>query len=1035
VFGQVAYFDFNTDHCQSSTCQLNLDLINNNCIKSHNQLSQIYSLGGFNKVTDICDTRLGYSGYQSMNLGGNDRKVIMQKHGRVCKPGFLECQDLGVPEGIFAEIPKIGLKSNIYYKMNYDLMQIWPLPCAPNLTANFLYPVIAAYYLNTDDPSTQFVANNNTHNLNIINSSNPNILTLLGLLTAADNIQGVTVTSPTYRFANYQDESTNHKMQIGFYIQGFTGGTCELDSDPPGLMDPENLVTVFASTLDNVIIDCDDLNIKFNLDVKVCSPTQLNDCNGKKYCAEISTLCENINYFEYPYSIQVLSNNIVVKTINGTGQNTKFDLDDLPTGFYSFKLIYDTSTGRNIKVMFDNNNLETQPVFHDNNAPYYIDGNQTFNTTAYTSKNIIVNSGGSLTVNDYIYFKDGTSLIVEPGGALIVQGNGHLTACENQWEGVRSYDDANVKVINQGTISMAKVGIFSTGDGPTETVLNQAHFLNNGTGLAAFYASKPIILNSHFSGGIRGVYLNDVTGGTTANGVLFEGNTFSYQTKQGIIAYNTGINVINGNQFTGCDEGIGIRNLFGNPQQGIIGDNNSNSISNLFTSCDRGIYSNAGTQFLTNNNFSNNGFGGYYSGINFIFSQTNSFNGGHAEAFYSTGANSSISERNDYNSDAGIFTWQNNDNYVFKSNCFSTQWYDVNSWGTINGAQGDAGVAASNCFTGASVPDFYCNTSNTVDYFIPKPTVTYPNCLVPISAGNYSSLFLSDTENSGQCGTTSGIVPIGEYDYIRAMGCNGSLIAAHILYLKSAIQPLLTKQSNGTITIQERATLAWMQRHLRFTITQWAWCLNKAKNFNQLYEWYKVQDEKDYDVLAVETKILMGLYSEAIDELDSIVQKYNLNNALHEALLLNIRAIRTDLGTPTFSTNEIILLRNVAAMSDPLAAYGRALLYKLTDEKIEPVVTGQIIPRNRVDNQVEESEIYLVYPNPVADLLYIDIQNMDQDSNYKYQITNLYGTIMHKSTEIQNTKISVNDLQSGIYIMQIFKNDQVSYTSKFVIVH
>jgi hypothetical protein len=107
--------------------------------------------------------------------------------------------------------------------------------------------------------------------------------------------------------------------------------------------------------------------------------------------------------------------------------------------------------------------------------------------------------------------------------------------------------------------------------------------------------------------------------------------------------------------------------------------------------------------------------------------------------------------------------------------------------------------------------------------------------------GNYTRIDTSNTFWSGLCGPTSSTTPIGEYNYIKSLGCDSTKIADYIFSLNSQIRPLLIKQKNGTITQLEKDRLSWMQRHLRYAIYQWAWCMKKDGKKRQVYDWYSSQ--------------------------------------------------------------------------------------------------------------------------------------------------------------------------------------------------
>jgi hypothetical protein len=828
-----------------------------------------------------------------------------------------------------------------------------------------------------------------------------------------------------------------------FYIEEEGNGIIDGDIGPDYGMDSYfhqigirlgAIGTTSLFMMDYLDLDCDVDNIVFRPLISRCSFSQSTNCNEVPYCVEIVTDCPNINYNAYPYEI-VVSNNNNYRTFAGTGRYTQIYMDDMPAGNYTLQLVYNTSTGKNIKVKeYEQYSYEAMVNFvHAPLTEYAILNNTTFNDPIYVAKNMVVYNGATLTINNAVYFNENASLIVENGGRLLVQGLGHLTACTTQWPGVKVKSQGRAQIVNDGTISKANNGVYSNSSGAVISCQN-AHFIDNVIGVKAIGGISPTFVNTDFIGGSQGVYLDNVTGGTTPNGVLFEGNSFSYQSEQGIISYNTGINVTNGNQFTGCDEGISMRNLFGNSQQSIIGG--SSGAANTFTNCGKGVYSNSSFSSLYNNVFTNNNNATWLSGNNKYESEFNSFSGGYTgELLVGTGAYTSFSHNNNLSSTFGIRTFYDNDLFTFLRNCFYSGSTDVQSYGTISGAQGNELVAASNCFTGGLVQDFDCNTSNQVLYFLPLPTVSYPVCLEPMTSGSFIPKFLASSYYVNNCGSSLVLPNVKEYDYIKLLECDSTRLANLMTQLKSQVTVLLIKKKNGTITSAERATLDWMQRHLNYAVHQWAWCLRKAGRYAELYTFYKAQDGKEYVVLATEVKVLMGLYDAAAEELLQTENQHQLPGNVMDAILLNIEYRRTDRAPRSFTSSDITLLREVAASSNPFAAYGRALLYRLKGEKIEPNIVGIVTPRNSQNKAVNEIESYRVSPNPASDILKIAIEGYDSQTDYKYEILDISGrTLLHGTLKLQK-EIDISTLNNGFCFLRVLKELKPVYFQKILITY
>lgn len=778
--------------------------------------------------------------------------------------------------------------------------------------------------------------------------------------------------------------------------------------------------------LEDVAFDCDHDNIVFRASIEQPELNGHSSCTQPVYKVRLHTDCPNINFNDYPYSIFVGDGNGNTRSFIGNGETTMIDINDLPAGNYNLQIVYNTDTGKNIKVK--EQFLETEfNFYHDPVNLFRINSTYIIDKPTWVPKDIVIESGGTLIVRNSMNFKELTSINVNPGGILELENSGHLTSCDAHWLGV--FVRYNGIVNAHGTISNSYYGIHN--DDKLAAVINcdGAQFIDNRAGITAWYDAIVTVRNSQFIGGVYGASLFECTGGTTPNGVLFEGNTFSYQTDAGIASNNSRINVQNGNQFIGCNEGIAMRNLFGSNSESLIG---SSGNSNVFSNCGIGVYANANTQTLQNNVFSNCNNGTFMSGVNGYESYTNTFIGGYnAEGLFSAGAESNISERNDHSGSVyGIRTYFDNDNYTFLANCFYSAGTDVESYGTISGSQGDGGVAASNCFTQSNfVEDFVCNT-NDVLYYVPKPTVSYPPCLVPATPGTYSVEHESDLDGSGSCGSTLGNPPVGEYDYIKVLGCDS--VRIHKLIAEYRAKLIKFQTSNKPLTRDERATIAWLTRHLRYLVNQWAWCLRKQGRKPELYVWYKAQEGKDYAIKAAEVQVSMQQYSLAIAELQEIQTKYAVDKPIIDAMILNIGYVRTDVVPSLTSSAQINLLRSVAAMSDPYAAYGRALLYKLTGEKIEPLLP-EIAQRSRNNDNGVVKEIYTITPNPSSDFIKISIENAFENDSYDYEILDMTGNKVNAGSLSTQSSIDVSKVPSGIYFVQIMKNHIPDTIQKIVI--
>jgi hypothetical protein len=175
--------------------------------------------------------------------------------------------------------------------------------------------------------------------------------------------------------------------------------------------------------------------------------------------------------------------------------------------------------------------------------------------------------------------------------------------------------------------------------------------------------------------------------------------------------------------------------------------------------------------------------------------------------------------------------------------------------------------------------------------------------------------------------------------------------------------------------------------------------------------------------------------SNAIVDLDSIQLFYGGNADVYQAIKYNINYIRTDRTNTPLSPSEVQTLRNVASLSDPYAAYGRALLYKLTGERIEPIVTAPVTPRSKSPGTQEVKESYSINPNPVSETLNIFIENIQIDSKYDCQIIDMMGNTVKKGSLDTHSNFNVSELTEGLYFVRILKDNQLELNQKIVIIH
>ncbi|OIP84513.1 MAG: hypothetical protein AUK44_02305 [Porphyromonadaceae bacterium CG2_30_38_12] len=97
--------------------------------------------------------------------------------------------------------------------------------------------------------------------------------------------------------------------------------------------------------------------------------------------------------------------------------------------------------------------------------------------------------------------------------------------------------------------------------------------------------------------------------------------------------------------------------------------------------------------------------------------------------------------------------------------------------------------------------------------------------------------------------------------------------------------------------------------------------------------------------------------------------------------------------------------------------------YRFTNEFGTLNLNDSVLTPPTAIHSINSSRGILIWPNPVGNILNIETENPDMQFN-QIQIVNLSGTtILSSKFDINNTKINVSSISSGIYIMQISSSE------------
>jgi len=101
------------------------------------------------------------------------------------------------------------------------------------------------------------------------------------------------------------------------------------------------------------------------------------------------------------------------------------------------------------------------------------------------------------------------------------------------------------------------------------------------------------------------------------------------------------------------------------------------------------------------------------------------------------------------------------------------------------------------------------------------------------------------------------------------------------------------------------------------------------------------------------------------------------------------------------------------------------------DERVD-VLSIAIFKRQILTSLDEEDEFeFEIFPNPVVDYLRI---NQTQNANFQYQIFDYHGQSVLEGSVMGSTSISLIDLKSGLYILQINSLQNNNYRRKNLII-
>jgi hypothetical protein len=212
--------------------------------------------------------------------------------------------------------------------------------------------------------------------------------------------------------------------------------------------------------------------------------------------------------------------------------------------------------------------------------------NSTWNTQVQ-AMNVVVTNGVTLIIQSEVKCSTASSIIVESGGKLVIDGGRLTNACEGEmWKGITVWGDyinafppgqipdGIVEIRNGGTIENAIVGIHAKNGGIVETI--GAFFINNKIGVqadpfsTANFTETQFVINRNYPGDIDafgphikllGSIDTYITKCNFSNEVPFVSPIVADDgTRAGIWAFNAPLTIQKESTFSGLGESVSARN-------------------------------------------------------------------------------------------------------------------------------------------------------------------------------------------------------------------------------------------------------------------------------------------------------------------------------------------------------------------------------------------------------------------------------------------------------------------------------------------
>ncbi len=679
-----------------------------------------------------------------------------------------------------------------------------------------------------------------------------------------------------------------------------------------------------------------------------------------------------------------------------------------------------------------------------------ISSNTTISSDMIAGGHIIVEPGVQLTVTAKIEFLEGKALVVRQGAKLDLNG-GHLTRCSTvpHWRGVvvegfsgQSQPDAFdppavgqagiVLVRNNSLIDWARTAISTNywGGWTSQKWGGLVHVENsdfyNNRRVAEFMKYVPTNKSKFINVTMDG---NSTISGTTVgvtiwdtDGITFNNCRFYNMESQGLLTYDAGANVIDGNDFMYNNKGISNRATYPYGANLVVGQNGTDPNyfyenwfhiesyatdrlsgliirNNEFFDANSAIWIVGPSKYLIENNSLANSTGGVVSL--------------HAGSMNANQHN--FVRFNGFNTSSGVTAYGRNRELQVLCNQFVNNW-DIRVTETNNGSdpgeirlfQGTLFSPADNCLTRpVTVADISTNGSTVhFNYYHSAKQ----KCKVPANPGNYTAI----QSNFAGCGklppfqTPSYDEWIAVLENIAEHESNDDVKSDKYYALLEQRDAMLTyfvekalKDSNSdeAISYLDQANTAH-SKMAKFGIYM---SNGNLENAEELLQSFDAEDPE---------------YNEFIQ-----VQKINISR------LQNLEGFE-------LSASQKGVLEELSESDSGVKAYARSILGLLEDKEYidEYFIEGG--GGGKVAETEEGQKISLtISPNPTSDRLTINLTSIAEIDDHTIEIVDNTGQLKYSNTinSKRSLEIDIEDYNQGIYVLRIVNDkNEVLFVEKVV---